>query len=261
MRTQVWLAVTAAFAALNFYAVSQAPERDGDTVYSYDVFASAVVVYGLLLRRRLRAHRGPATPRAPRLAGAAFLGRALGLCARRSGRDLRRRCVPALALARQATSRTCARRPGTAAARGPTRPASSAIVLIGPVVEELLYRGVGVGLLAAARQAGRDRRHGADVRPRARPAAVARRLHLVRGRHGVDPPAHGQPLSGAARARCVQRVRDDRAACSSDAAAILDACAARSSCLPVSPSPAQLTPRRRSSPPRRHPPQASRRCA
>ena len=70
MRVQAWLAVTAAFAALNFYAASQPSEREGDIVYSYDVLASALVVYGLLFvvvlaltaglpRRELLALRAP----------------------------------------------------------------------------------------------------------------------------------------------------------------------------------------------------------
>ena len=146
MRALLWLAVTAAFAAVNFYAVSQAPERGDDTVYSYDIFASAVVVYGLLFafvfaltaglpRRELLALRAPAS-----------WGRALGLA-----------CAGLLAifagaylllwLAGAGDEQNLAPERWDGSRAGAYATSFVAIVLIGPLVEELLYRGAGVGLL------------------------------------------------------------------------------------------------------------------
>jgi len=145
-RAVVWLGVTASFAAVNFYGASQAPDRGGDTVYSYDILASAVIVYGILLgfvfavtrdlpRRELLALQAPSSwGRAVGLwfggllsifAGAYFL---LWLAGAGDEQNL-------------APDRWDGSRAGAYAA------SFVAIVLIGPFVEELLYRGVGVGLL------------------------------------------------------------------------------------------------------------------
>ena len=146
MRALIWLAVTTAFAALSFYSVSQAPERGGDTVYSYDVLVSAVVAYGLLLavvlaltaglpRRELLALR------APRSWGRA-LGLSLGgLVAIIAGAYF------LLALTGAGDEQNLAPEEWDGSRAGAYAASFAAIVLIGPLVEELLYRGVGVGLL------------------------------------------------------------------------------------------------------------------
>lgn len=146
MRTLIWLAVTVAFAALNFYAVSQAPERGGDTVYSYDVLASAVVAYGLLLavvfaltaglpRRELLALRAP--PSWGRAIGLS-LG---GLLVILAGASF------LLWLSGAGDEQNLAPEEWDGSRAGAYAASFAAIVLIGPLVEELLYRGVGVGLL------------------------------------------------------------------------------------------------------------------
>ena len=146
MRTAVWLAVTASFAAVNFYAVLQGPDRAGDTVYSYDIFASAVVVYGLLLafvyaitsglpRRELLALRAP-----PSL-GRAFGLWLAGLVTIFAGAYL------LLWLAGAGDEQNLAPDKWDGSRAGAYAASFVAIVLIGPFVEELLYRGVGVGLL------------------------------------------------------------------------------------------------------------------
>jgi hypothetical protein len=138
--------VTAAFAALNFVAVAHAPDRGQDTVYSYDVLASAVVAYGILLavilamtmglpRRELLALRPPKSwPRAVGLALvsliAILLGAAFLLWLTHAGDEQN------LAPERWDSSRA-----------GAYAASFVAIVFIGPVVEELLYRGAGVGFL------------------------------------------------------------------------------------------------------------------
>ncbi len=147
MRTLIWLSVTAAFAAVNFYAVSVAPERGEDTVYSYGVLGSAVVAYGLLLaivyalttglpRRELLGLR------APRSWGAA-VGLSLGgLVVILAGATF------VLWLSGAGDEQNLAPEEWDGSRAGQYAASFLAIVLIGPVVEELLYRGVGVGLLA-----------------------------------------------------------------------------------------------------------------
>ncbi len=146
MRALAWLAVTSAFAAVNFYAVSQANDREGDVVYSYDVLASAIVAYGLLLaivfaltagspRRELLALRAPAS-----------WGRAIGL----SFGGLLAIFAGAtflLWLTRAGDEQNLAPERWDGSRAGEYAASFVAIVLIGPVAEELLYRGVGVGLL------------------------------------------------------------------------------------------------------------------
>jgi membrane protease YdiL (CAAX protease family) len=146
MRVRIWVAVTAAFAAANFYGASQASDREGDVVYSYDVVVSAVVVYGLLLgvvlaltaglpRRELLALR------APRSWGRA-LGLALGgLVAIFVGASA------LLWLSQAGDEQNLAPEAWDSSRAGAYAASFVAIVLIGPVVEELFYRGAGVGLL------------------------------------------------------------------------------------------------------------------
>jgi membrane protease YdiL (CAAX protease family) len=148
MRLQLWLAVTAAFAALNFYAASQPSEREGDVVYTYDVFVSAVIAYGLMLgvifaltaglpRRELLALRPPRS-----------WGRALGL----SLGGLVAIYVGAgvlLWLSRAGDEQNLTPEAWDSSRAGAYAASFVAVVLIGPVVEELLYRGLGVGLLQA----------------------------------------------------------------------------------------------------------------
>jgi membrane protease YdiL (CAAX protease family) len=143
---QAWLAVTASFAALNFYGASQRSEREGDVVYSYDVLATSVVVYGLLLgivfaltagmpRREFLALRAPRS-------WARALGLSLGsLVAILVG-------VAFLVWLSQAGDEQNLTPEAWDSSRAGAYAASFvAIVLIGPVVEELFYRGAGVGLL------------------------------------------------------------------------------------------------------------------
>ena len=84
-----------------------------------------------------------------------------------------------------------------------------AIALVGPVVEELLYRGAGMTPLARwhARRRARHR-HRLRARPRAR--ARARGTRLLRARHGLATAADGQRLPVHPRPLRVQRHQPDR---------------------------------------------------
>lgn len=148
-RAAIWIAVTGAFAALNFYAANAAGSREErqDAVYSYDVLIGAVLAYGLLLvfvlaltagldRREVLALRPPQSWwRALGLAAAAlaaiFVGAAILLGLTNAGDEQN--------LTPDAWDGS---RAGQYAA------SFLAIVVIGPVVEELLYRGAGMSLLA-----------------------------------------------------------------------------------------------------------------
>lgn len=147
MRTLLWLVLTGTFAALNFVAVSQAPERDQDTVYSYDVLVSAVIAYGLLFvlilaltnglpRRDLLALRRP--PSWPRALGLSLVSLiAIGIGA-----------AIVLQLTNAGDEQNLAPEDWDSSRAGAYATSFVAIVFIGPLVEELLYRGAGIGLLA-----------------------------------------------------------------------------------------------------------------
>jgi membrane protease YdiL (CAAX protease family) len=143
----VWIAVTAAFAALTFAAVANADPRGEDTIYTYDVLASAVVAYGLLAvvawaltqgldRREVLALRAPSS-----WWGAAGLALASVAAALAGAAAL-------LALTGAGDEQNLTPEDWDGSRAGAYAASFVAVVLIGPVVEELLYRGVGIGVLA-----------------------------------------------------------------------------------------------------------------
>ena len=146
MRAAIWIAVTGAFAALNFYAATTAGDREDDVVYTYDLLAGAVVAYGLLLvfvlaitsglpRRDVLALRPPSSWwRAIGLAAGAVVVILIG-------------AYVALALAGAGDEQNLTPEDWDAGRAGPYAASFLAIVFIGPIVEELLYRGAGLTLL------------------------------------------------------------------------------------------------------------------
>jgi membrane protease YdiL (CAAX protease family) len=146
VRALLWLAITGAFAALNLYAVSQAEDRGEDTIYSYDVLFSAIVAYGLLAvivyaltqglpRRELLGLRAPRS-------WASGVGLALGgVIAALLG------AAALLALTDAGDEQNLAPEDWDGSRAGAYAASFLAIVFIGPTVEELLYRGAGIGLL------------------------------------------------------------------------------------------------------------------
>jgi membrane protease YdiL (CAAX protease family) len=147
VRAAIWIAVTGAFAALNFWGASTAGERDGDIVYTYDLLAGAVVAYGLLLvfvlgitsglpRRDVLALRSPPSWwRAIGLAAGAVVAILVG-------------AYVLLALTRAGDEQNLTPEDWDGSRAGAYAASFVAVVLIGPVVEELLYRGAGLSLLA-----------------------------------------------------------------------------------------------------------------
>ena len=147
MRTLLWLVLTGTFAAINFVAASQAPERGQDTVYTYDVIVSAVVAYGLLLvlilaltnglpRRELMALRRPRSwPTALGLSLVSLVAILIG-------------AAILLQLTHAGDEQNLTPEEWDSSRAGAYAASFVAIVFIGPTVEELLYRGAGIGLLA-----------------------------------------------------------------------------------------------------------------
>lgn len=145
MRPLLWLLVTGGFAALNFWTVSRGEDRGQDTVYSYEVLASAVIAYGILAlvvyalttgldRREVLALRAPASWwRALGLAAAGAVAAVLGAAA-------------LLALTNASDEQNLAPEDWDGSRAGAYAASFLAIVVIGPLVEELLYRGAGIGL-------------------------------------------------------------------------------------------------------------------
>lgn len=146
MRAAIWIGVTGAFAAINFYAASTAGERDQDAVYSYDLLVSAVLAYGLLLvfvlaltsglprRDVLGLHAPPSWWRALGLAAGAVVAILVGV-------------YVLLALFGAGDEQNLTPEGWDSSRAGAYAASFAAVVFIGPVVEELLYRGAGLGLL------------------------------------------------------------------------------------------------------------------
>lgn len=146
MRAAIWIAVTGAFAALNFYAAATGGERNQDAVYSYDLLTGAVVAYGLLLgfvfaitaglpRREVLALRAPESWwRAIGLAAGAVVVILIG-------------AYVALALTGAGDEQNLTPEEWDGSRAGAYAASFVAVVFIGPIVEELLYRGAGLGLL------------------------------------------------------------------------------------------------------------------
>jgi membrane protease YdiL (CAAX protease family) len=145
-RAGIWIAVTGAFAALNFYAANTADDRAQDAIYSYDVLAAAVVAYGLLLVFVLALTQGMSRRDVLALRAPPSWWRAIGLVigaviAILVGAYL------LLALTQAGDEQNLTPEDWDGSRAGQYAASFVAIVLIGPVVEELLYRGVGLSLL------------------------------------------------------------------------------------------------------------------
>ena len=148
MRLALWLLFVGAFAALNLYGRSEGPRPDDDIVYQYSFGIGSLAGYAVLFsivlaltiglpRREVLALRAPESwARALGLALAAlvviFIGAALALSLSNAGDE------QSLTPAGWDSSRA-----------GAYALSFVAIVLVAPVTEELLYRGVGLSLLLA----------------------------------------------------------------------------------------------------------------
>ncbi|MEO5576867.1 MAG: type II CAAX endopeptidase family protein [Gaiellaceae bacterium] len=149
MRLALWLLFVGAFAALNLYGRSQGPRPDNDIIYQYDFALGSLAGYAVLLslvlalttglpRREVLALRRPRSwVRALGLALGAVLVIYGGvyLTLRLAGAGDEQNLAPA----------------GWDSSRAAAYALSFfAVVVVAPIVEELLYRGVGLSLLERA---------------------------------------------------------------------------------------------------------------
>lgn len=151
-RLAVWLAIVGLLTVLNFADRFWGPDRPDDLAYRYSTAVSAAISYGLILvvvlvltigvsRRETLGLRPPASwRRALGLVGASLAGVfaivvAYGL-ALSLFTDTDPSCEQGLAPTEWDPSRA-----------GPFAAFAVSVVVVGPVVEELLYRGLGYGLL------------------------------------------------------------------------------------------------------------------
>jgi uncharacterized protein len=146
VRAAIWIAVTGAFAALNFVAAATAGERDQDAVYSYDLLLGAVLAYGLLLAFVLAITSGLPRREVLALRPPPSWWRALGMAAGAVVVILIGAYI-ALALSGAGDEQNLTPEDWDSSRAGAYAASFVAVVLIGPVVEELLYRGAGLTLL------------------------------------------------------------------------------------------------------------------
>ena len=261
MRLALWLLFVGAFAALNLYGRSEGPRPDDDLVYQYSFAVGSLAGYAVLLslvlaltvglsRREVLALRAPASwRRSLALALGALIVIFIGAAA-------------ALSLSHAGDEQNLTPDGWDSSRAGAYALSFVAIVLVAPVTEELLYRGVGLSLLLArttvpvsvgvtALLFGLG--HGL-VLSLAAFVWFGIVIALLRIRTDSIYPALRRPLH-------VQCDRDDRALALLTVTVLSMLCAARSSCSPVSPSRLPRPLRRPSSPPPPRPPRASHRCA
>ena len=146
MRAAIWIAVTGAFAALNFWAAATSGDRGQDAVYSYDLLIGAVLAYGLLLVFVLGITSGLPRREALALRSPPSWWRALGLAAGGVVVILIGAYV-LLALSGAGDEQNLTPEDWDSSRAGAYAASFVAVVFIGPVVEELLYRGAGLALL------------------------------------------------------------------------------------------------------------------
>lgn len=146
VRAGIWIAVTGAFAALNFFLSSSVEERDQDVVYSYAVLGNAVLIYSLLLVFVLAITNDGNRLDVLALRAPASWWRAIGISLAAVAVILAGAAI-ALSLTNAGDEQNLTPEEWDPSRAGPYAASFLAIVFIGPVVEELLYRGAGIGLL------------------------------------------------------------------------------------------------------------------
>ena len=148
MRLFLWLLFVGSFAALNIYARSEGTRPEDDTVYQYEFALGSLAGYALLFsivlaltiglpRRQVLALRRPASwPKALGLALAALVVIYVGAAA-------------ALALSDAGDEQNLTPEGWDSSRAGAYALSFLAVVVVAPITEELLYRGLGLSLLLA----------------------------------------------------------------------------------------------------------------
>ena len=148
MRLALWLAFVGLFAALNLYARNEGTRPDDDAIYQYDFafgsLAGYAVLFSLVLaltiglpRREVLALRRPRSwPRSLGLALAALIVIYIG-------------AALALGLSGAGDEQNLTPEDWDSSRAGAYALSFLAVVVVAPVTEELLYRGLGLSLLLA----------------------------------------------------------------------------------------------------------------
>ena len=148
MRLVLWLAFVGLFAALNLYARNEGTRPDDDAIYQYDFAFGSLAGYAILFslvlaltiglpRREVLALRRPRSwPRSLGLALAALIVIYIG-------------AALALALSGAGDEQNLTPEGWDSSRAGAYALSFLAVVVVAPVTEELLYRGLGLSLLLA----------------------------------------------------------------------------------------------------------------
>ena len=146
MRLALWLLFVGGFAALNLYSRSEGARPDDDAVYQYDFAVGSLAGYAVLFSLVLALTVGLPRREVLALRPPASWGRALGLAL---GALIVIYAGAALALAVSGAgdeqNLTPDRWDGSRA--GAYAVSFLAVVIVAPITEELLYRGLGISLL------------------------------------------------------------------------------------------------------------------
>lgn len=148
MRLALWLFFVGGFAALNLYGRSAGPRPDDDVVYQYAFGIGSIAGYAVLLSLVLALTVGLPRREVLALRRPASWGRALGLAlgalvAIFVGAGI------ALSLSGAGDEQNLTPEGWDSSRAGAYALSFVAVVLVAPVTEELLYRGVGLSLLLA----------------------------------------------------------------------------------------------------------------
>lgn len=148
MRLGLWLLFVGAFAAVNLYGRAEGPPPDDDIVYQYDFALGSIAGYAVLLSLVLALTIGLPRREVLALRRPASWGRSLGL-ALAALVVIYIGAVVALALTDAGDEQNLTPEGWDSSRAGAYVLSFLAVVVVAPVTEELLYRGVGLSLLLA----------------------------------------------------------------------------------------------------------------
>ncbi len=146
MRLALWFLFVGSFAAINLYGRAEGPPPDDDIVYQYDFAIGSVASYAVLLSLVLALTIGLPRRDVLALRRPASWGSALGL-AFGSLVLIYVGATIALSLTDAGDEQNLTPEGWDSSRAGPYAISFLAVVVLAPVTEELLYRGVGVSLL------------------------------------------------------------------------------------------------------------------
>ena len=148
MRLGLWLLFVGAFAAINLYGRAEGPPPDDDIVYQYSFAIGSLAGYALLFSLVLALTIGLPRREVLALRRPSSWGRSLGL-ALAALVVIYVGAVAALSLVNAGDEQNLTPEGWDSSRAGAFALSFLAVVVVAPVTEELLYRGVGLSLLLA----------------------------------------------------------------------------------------------------------------